>query len=78
MKGALKLYNSLCTPAQFYFLISCISVLSIYLQNLGNSNRYCVGKYTVSLRHHNIYFFLFKAIYVVIWTLLLNKLCKKG
>ena len=78
MKGALKLFNGLCTPAQLYFAISCITVLSIYLQNLGCSNRYCVGKYSVNLRHNNIYFFLFKVVYIVIWTFLLNKLCKKG
>lgn len=78
MKGLVRTFNNLCSPARLYFIVSCISVLFIFLQNLGNSKKYNVGKYGVNLRHHNIYFFMFKVVYIFIWTFILNKLCKKG
>ena len=28
-----KLYNSLCTPAQLYFVLSVISILALLMQN---------------------------------------------
>ena len=78
MKGLVKTFNNMCSPARLYFIVSCISILIIFLQNLGNSKKYNVGKYGVNLRHHNIYFFIFKLAYIFIWTFILNKLCKKG
>lgn len=78
MNSIVKQFNNLCSPARLYFIVSCISVLSIFLQNMGNSRKYSVGNYAVNLRHNNKYFFLFKVMYICIWTFILNKLCKKG
>ena len=74
----MKKYYSLCTPAQIYFLLSVVSVLGLVYQNFSTSHAYSVGRYRVRLQHHNLYFFLFKFIYVIVWTFLLDQLCKKG
>ena len=73
----LKTVNSLCTPAQIYLFFSVISIVLIALQNT-DSHKYCVGNYSCNLQHHNIVFFVFKTLYAVIWTYLLQLLCTKG
>jgi len=78
MKQISKLYNSLCPPSKLYFILSMLSILALFIQNMSNPKTYTVGRYTVPLGHHNIIFFVFKILYVVIWTYLLNRLCKYG
>jgi len=71
-------YSALCKPSKFYFVLSCISILALFLQNLRNPNSYQVGTYKIPLQHHNIIFFIIKIVYVVAWTWVLDKLCDKG
>ena len=78
MNNILKIYGSLCTPAKAYLLLSVTSVLGLITQNLKYSNKYTVGSYTAHLRHTNIFFFIFKIIYIALWTHILNQLCKYG
>ena len=49
-----KLYNSLCTPAQLYFVLSVISILALLMQNCSSSRTYTVGRYTVPLEATNV------------------------
>jgi len=72
-----KLFRSLCTPAQVYFTLSTLSILGLLLQNT-NPYRYRVGMYSTSIPHHNGLFFVFKILYVLIWTYILQELCKHG
>ena len=69
-------YNSLCTPSKFYFILSCISILALFIHNLSDPRTYKVGLYHLPLRHHNFVFFIAKALYIMAWTWALNKLCK--
>jgi hypothetical protein len=78
MKQFSKLYNSLCTPSKLYFVLSMLSILALLMQNISKPKTYTVGRYTAPLEHNNMLFFIFKIIYVVIWTYLLNQLCRYG
>ena len=71
-------YQALCTPSKFYFALSCVSILALFLQNLSSPNSYKVGTYKIPLQHHNFIFFVIKVVYVVAWTWVLDKLCDKG
>ena len=78
VKNAVKIFDKLCAPAQIYFVISILSVLALLIQNYGTSRMYSVGTYHVNLRHHNLFYFVFKLIYILGWTFILNRLCKSG
>ena len=70
--------KKLCSPAFIYFIVSMISILIIFLQNLGHSSTiYSVGSYSSRVQNTTI-IFIGKILYVLIWTWLLNKFCKSG
>jgi hypothetical protein len=78
MNNFIKLYYSLCTPAKVYFLISVVSVLALIVQNIATPMKYKVGSYSVNLPHNNLVFFVFKFLYIIVWTFILNELCSHG
>jgi len=67
----------LCSPALFYLVISCISIISIGLQNYNSVNIYCVGSYTCLVTSIGLVFML-KIMYVLFWTWILNLICQSG
>ena len=73
-----NLFKQMCTPAQIYFVISFLSILSMMMQNIQDPHSYCCGLIRVESPINNIVYFVFKIVYVFIWTYLLNLLCKKG
>ena len=69
--------TNLCNPARLYLVISVIFYVLILGQNLGNMDVYCVGDYFC--KSSNIYMlFVIKALYILIWTWILNILCSSG
>ena len=76
--NSLKLFNSLCTPAQLYLGISVLAVLTQCYQNVGNPNMFACGLMKASTPINNIFYIAFEVLYVLGWTYLLNILCKKG
>ena len=76
--NALKLFNSLCTPAQLYLGLSVLAVLSQCYQNIGNPNVFACGLMKASSPINNVFYIVFEVLYVLGWTYLLNILCKKG
>ena len=71
----MKIYNSLCKPARFYLLISVFMYVIIVLQNFSATDRFTLGTY--SAPHSNPLMILaFNAVYIVLWTWLLNMICK--
>ena len=72
-----KKLKDLCTPALIYFIISVISILILFLQNLGNSHSYHVGNFSCQVPNTMLIFF-FKLIYILFWTWVLNLICKDG
>jgi hypothetical protein len=65
----------LCDPAFYYLLISMIIIIWTAFQNIGQGHYYCVG--TQVCPNTNVYtIFIIKIIYVLVWTWILNLLCK--
>lgn len=76
IKNPKSFYLKTCTPAKLYMILSLISILGILVQNLTDSRKYCVGTQTCNLSFPNLFIFLFKLAYVLIWTIILDSLCK--
>lgn len=72
-----KDFRKLCTPASVYLFINVIIFISIAIQNFGNTRHYCVGQYTCNVPN-TFSMFLFKALYILFWTFVLNAICKAG
>ena len=76
--NSLKLFNSLCTPAQLYLGMSVLAVLAQCYQNVGNPNMFACGLMKAGTPINNIFYIIFEIFYVLGWTYLLNILCRKG
>jgi len=72
-----KSINDLCTPSQFYFILSFISLILIAIQNYGNKDKYCVGQFNCDVYSTSIIFAL-KIVYILFWTWILNLICNAG
>lgn len=69
--------KNVCTPAFIYFIISIATLFIMIMQNLGNPNSYCIGRYSCNVTDVNM-LFLMKFVYIVFWTWLLNIICREG
>ena len=78
MSDLLKTINKICLPAQIYLGISTLSILGILFQNIGQDNKYCIGKFNAILPCNNMTVFILKIIYIIIVTWILQKLCARG
>lgn len=74
----IKIFNSICTPAQLYLAISLVAIISMLLQNCQDNTVYRIGDMVVKTPCHNLAFFAVKILYVFLWTWILNLLCKNG
>jgi len=69
--------RDLCTPAYAYLVVSIIAVLLMAMQNVGNTNLYCLGSYSCPVSNTGI-IFIIKVIYILFWTWILNLMCRSG
>jgi hypothetical protein len=70
-----RTYESLCKPAQFYLILSMVAYVFMILQNLNSKSTFSLGSYQCN--HDNpSYILLLNAVYIIIWTWLLNMICK--
>ena len=72
-----KSLNELCRPSYIYFIISFIGLIMIAIQNIGNSQRYCLGNFSCQVPS-TIAVFMLKIVYILFWTWILNLMCKDG
>ena len=72
-----KDFKNLCTPAFVYLFISVVAFIIIAIQNFGNTDKYCLGQYECFVPNTFV-MFIFKAVYILFWTFILNALCKAG
>jgi len=70
--------RKLCTPAMVYLGVSVFALLVMFMQNIGNREVYCVGKYQCHSSFSLPFIFFIKIIYVVFWTWILNIICASG
>ena len=69
----MKEIKKLCQPAYLYLLLSIVGMVSMIIQNLGNTDKYCVGNFECAVPN-TLLVFVGKAIYVLFWTFILNAL----
>ena len=69
--------SHLCSPAFFYFIISCVVLVGTIIQNAGNSRKYCMGYLECNVEN-NAVVFLLKILYIVFWTFVLDYTCRSG
>lgn len=74
----IRTFKNLCPPAQIYLAISALTTMSMCFQNIDNPTVYACGLMKVKTPIHNMIYFAFKTLYIIVWTYLLNILCKKG
>ena len=78
MKSVKKTIQSLCQPAYLYFIISVISMMIMMIQNLvEGQNILCLGEYKCETESAPLVF-VGQALYILIWTKVLDMLCNKG
>jgi len=68
--------NRLCSPAFYYLVLSIITIVTMYLYNLGDPNSYCIGRYTCNVTSVNM-LYIMKVTYVIFWTWILNIMCRE-
>jgi len=67
------MFKELCTPAKFYFIIASVSYILMLLQNINSNGRFYLGSY--SCPHNTPMILLLNALYIAVWTWLLNLIC---
>ena len=70
-------YIKLCALAKFYLVFSIFAYFFMFFQNIGNDQIFCLGELGC-YSENSIYILLFKAVYIVFWTWLLNIICRGG
>ena len=69
--------KTMCTPAMVYLVLSMLTIFFMYVQNVNNTDIYCLGDYSCTTS--SVYLiFLIKIIYVIFWTWILNIICSAG
>ena len=67
----------LCSPAFYYLLVSLTIVIVVALQSYAQGFNYCVGTQVCS-NSYIPWFFIIKILYILVWTWILNLICKNG
>ncbi len=73
----MKKINNLCKPAYVYLVISVLSIIIMIIQNVGNTNTFCVGNYTNDVSSTALVF-IAQILYTAFWTFVLNSICYSG
>ena len=70
-------FNKLCLQAKVYLGISFLSILALFVQNMDcGKHHYKCGSLGVDLNYDKWVIFAMKIVYVLVWTYLIDLLCK--
>lgn len=72
-----KTLKSLCTPAFVYFVIATLGLIVAMYQNISNNQRYNLGSFSCQCPS-TFLIFVFKVIYLLFWTWVLDLMCRDG
>ena len=67
--------KDLCSPAQFYFVLSMIGLVVSAWENMGRKNIYVLGGMPRRVPSTPLVF-LMKIVYILFWTWILNLICR--
>jgi hypothetical protein len=69
--------NRWCTPAYVFFVVSILFTLIVYVNGSYNQNIYCLGNFQCNINDMRM-IFIFKFIFILFWTWILNLFCRSG
>ena len=69
--------RDLCAPSMLYFIISIIGLIVAILTNLGHHNKLVLGSYSMNVVNTTLVFVI-KLIFILLWTWILNLICRDG
>lgn len=67
-------YSKLCKPAKFYFIVSVIVYLIVFIQNITTPGKFSLGLYSVD-HEQTPMILIYNALYILFWTFVLNMIC---
>ena len=67
------MFNKLCSPAKFYFIIATISYILLIVQNINCKDRFYLGNYSCQQNTGTI--LILNALYIIVWTWVINTIC---
>jgi hypothetical protein len=68
-------YSHLCKPAKFYFILSVIIYLIVFIQNITTPGKFSLGFYTCDHKQTPM-ILIYHAFYILLWTFILNLICR--
>jgi hypothetical protein len=68
-------YSMLCNPAKLYFVVSVVIYLIMFIQNITTPGKFSLGIYTCDHKQTPM-ILLYNAFYIILWTFILNLICK--
>ena len=69
--------SQLCSPSYVYLIVSVLAIAISAIQNFGNNKKYNLGMFSCRVPSC-LAIFMFKILYILFWTWVLNLMCKDG
>jgi hypothetical protein len=74
---AIRGLKNLCSPSYLYLVLSLIGLIIITFQNLGNTDKLCIGYLQCNIGNTSLVFVI-QLLYILFWTWVLNLICDAG
>jgi hypothetical protein len=68
-------YSMLCNPAKFYFVLSVVIYLIVFIQNITTPGKFSLGFYSCHHKQTPL-ILIYHALYIIVWTFVLNLICR--
>lgn len=68
-------YSHLCKPAKFYFILSVVIYLIVFIQNISTPGKFNLGFYSCDHKQTPM-ILIYHAFYILVWTYILNLICR--